>query len=664
MSFRERFIANVPAVKPLYAGLQQAMVLDKPEHKRCELVIDPEGYVNLRYNDVAIYGQDPVAEVQAQIERFAKRPARMRVDPAFDRLAGEDLHAVVLRQTLWHSPLRHKFDPFEDGFQFNGVDIPVLLVFGIGVGIHIQFLLERFNIHRLIIADFDPQILVTSLFVADWVRITEYFQQPGRHLSVLIHPEPEYLGFLVMQSIGMTSRVLYSNALVFTHYEHDRLVQTREWLNENGQGGLQGWGYFDDELATVIQTLHNIKQNIPVYLGHEALPRPCVALVVAAGPSLDETALAAIRRWQDHAIIFSCGRALQVLHRAGIKADIHIEVERDKITHDHLTLQLKNCHIKIMDTILLLPSRMYPDLMQLSHRPLMYLKAQDSGGSLFPSLVPRLEHTNPNVANGGAALAAYFGFSDIVFFGVDLGYWNPKAHHAAGSIYFDEGGQFYRETIEATMTMRSVRGDSIPTQAVFHWSRLRLEHLIKQSPHASFYNASQGADIEGTKIVAPGEFVIGEGGPAKTDVLTALLKNFSTLSTADELIETSVANVKQSLQSLQAEMEDILAGGVTLRTEIAEKLLALDDLLRQQREMDNVAGWLLGGSLAHLGLIIWTHTSFTADDDEAVVFANRAFKIMRSFVRKATARVRQRVQEFLVKTEHPLSSWDSTPLGE
>lgn len=641
---QDNFLRNYNAVLPYFPGLPDVLARQHTEGKRSELVISESGIPNIHYNGEAIYGESPLAEIQQQLHTFAQKPARFRVDPQFAPPGNIDLHTQTLIRLFNQSPLNNRANPAEDGFQFNGKDIPVLLVLGIGLGYHLEVLIEQYNIRRIIIADFDPQLLVTSLFTADWKKIIDYFEQPGRRLEFVIHPIPETLGFLTLQSVGMASRVLFCNALVFTHYEHDRLVKARAWLAENGMGGLHGWGYFDDELETVIQTLMNLKKNIPAYRGHVALPRPAVAIIAAAGPSLNEEALEAIKRWQDQAVIFSCGRALQVLCKAGIEPDIHIEVERDKNTVEHLQLQIKNCGRLQMDSLLLLPTRMHPQIMDLSSQPLIYCKAQDAGGSLLPIDYPRVEHANPNVANGGAAMAAYLGFSDIIFFGVDLGYYTPEKHHAEGSIYYENGGRFERSHQFGDMEMAAVGGGSITSEQIFHWSRMRLEHLIMQSPHAKFVNASQGAHIHGTEVIKPQDLQIGNAPTQKSVVLAALKANFESWASPEEIVAETIRNLEQGMDEIVEYLDQHFSKPAANRGDIMDRVLGLDDLLQTSRLADSAASWLFGGSLAHYTMILWTHASYTGDERKAVDFANTALRIIRTFARNARAMTKEKIE--------------------
>jgi len=157
--------------------------------------------------------------------------------------------------------------------------------------------------------------------------------------------------------------------------------------------------------------------------------------IIGSGPSLDY-AVEVIRRCAGKAILVSCGTALGALYRAGIKPDIHVEIERTDVVFRTLSELdrkfLKEIPIVGMNTL-------YPEVFKLGKRGYMFLKPNDTGSALFPSHLPRLFNSNPTVTAGAISLMAHAGFRRFYLFGVDLGSKEEEKHHSKLSAYYREG---------------------------------------------------------------------------------------------------------------------------------------------------------------------------------------------------------------------------------
>ncbi|MDX7825481.1 6-hydroxymethylpterin diphosphokinase MptE-like protein, partial [Aeromonas caviae] len=118
-----------------------------------------------------------------------------------------------------------------------------------------------------------------------------------------------------------------------------------------------GWGFFDDNVYALAHSHTHLQDGTP-FLKRErdtGLAATLPVFVVGNGPSLDQS-IDFIRQHQHQAIIIACGTAVSALHKADIKPDIYVAVERTKSSADFLRILnaddfIKDCVFLSVDVI-------------------------------------------------------------------------------------------------------------------------------------------------------------------------------------------------------------------------------------------------------------------------------------------------------------------------
>merc|ERR1711975_122901 len=100
-----------------------------------------------------------------------------------------------------------------------------------------------------------------------------------------------------------------------------------------------------------------------------------MGFMVGNGPSIDAS-IDTIKEYQDKAIIISCGTALQVLHRYGIKPDFHAEIEQNRSTYDWAKSIYDDEYLKNVD--LMSCNGIHPDTAELYRNIFLAFKEGES----------------------------------------------------------------------------------------------------------------------------------------------------------------------------------------------------------------------------------------------------------------------------------------------
>lgn len=466
---------------------------------KTEIEVDKfTGKLNLKVNDKYMFEKNKLFSIyQQQFEDFKKNPGLIVA------LISENIPEDI--DTLNHSYLR-KMISFEElpkeknQIVFDGKLIPYIVVFGTGLGYHIEWLIENYDVMHMHIIDLDIELFKPSLYTIDWEKVLKYFQEPYRSISFTIGvTDPVIVAKEIIMKIWSIHPTFGVLTYVYEHYENDSINIIKDYLKQKFLDVLRGYGFFDDEIWAVEHTVGNIKNSIPVYYGDHKVPEEndIPAFIVASGPSLDNS-MEYIKRNKEKAVIFSCGTAINKLLDEGIVPDFHIEIERTKSTYEKLMFKYDKDLFK--DVFIVAANNVYPDVFKLTPRSAMFLKGDDTGTLFFEEIpnIERLSSTNPTVTNGAFALCSNMGFKEIYLFGTDLGYINPKKHHSSGTVYDDKNFMYYKDEFPSHIKVKGNFREFVYTEDIFMYSKNKLEEQIKNYQGIKVYNTSDGAFIEGS----------------------------------------------------------------------------------------------------------------------------------------------------------------------
>lgn len=481
---------NMRAVKALSPGI--ARLLENLTETHSELVRYPDGGYDILFRDVCLYDRgasewakrwdDPNLPQRAECVRIMMTP------PASGNLdADSNETAYRIMQRAVAEDIAFQTVP-------QGNDCFHLVVLGIGLGNHLPHLVERTKCRNLVLFEHNLEFLYWSLFVFDWDAFLKACRK--RHCSVAIAHFQTADG-IANAAVGLVrgrNPIFADSILLVTSYASSLLKNSLDKIMKDRNLFILGLGFLEDEIDMVRNSYDNLVDFDGRYYNcSESRLTKLPAFVVGAGPSLDKD-LEFIRANRDRAVVVSCGTALRILLKNGIKPDFQMEMENVPVVTD-LTKTLSEKH-DLSGITLIATSTLDPGVRKYYDEVVFYFRTVLASYPIFEQ-GPESTVLNsiPTVANLGFSFAQEIGCREIYLFGVDLGTRDPKKHHASDAAYNVGEVEF---TTDIDQPTPANFGGKVLSETIYLWSRAMLESAMKRFPTRNYFNCSDGVLIDGT----------------------------------------------------------------------------------------------------------------------------------------------------------------------
>ena len=390
-----------------------------------------------------------------------------------------------------------------------------MMVFGVGLGYHLELLLGQHSVDNLYVFEPELDIFYSSLFTTNWKLLLETIDRRNGNIHISLgEQEEEFFDDILNQSYYY-GRYDLVKAFGLIHYNTPKINNLIREYKKRFFEIVQGWGFFDDSVMSVSHMLTSLSQGVPLLkkrvLQNNNLSNYPV-FIIGNGPSLDEL-VDTIKLYKDKAILISCGSALSALYKYGVIPDIHCEQERTFPVVEKLSYYCPK-HV-YEDMFFIGPTTLHPEVFKCFNNSLMAAKGQEPSASLLMdnnSIREQIDihnYINPTVANTALSMAVGLGFENIYFLGVDLGHKKDGKHHSSKSLYYAQNGEDldlygYKKLsdIEVEPNFTGV----FHTEPFFSASRKALERLIRENNTLNYYNMSDGAKIKGCEPLKAEEF--------------------------------------------------------------------------------------------------------------------------------------------------------------
>ena len=471
---------------------------------RTKLTFDHNGEVNMIDDGSLVYEEHAKENSYKQAELFVKEPRLFSYSLNFGDNNINFEHERVL-QKLYK---KREEEVQKTGFNIFDVEknVDLLTMIGVGLGFHIERIFQLCDVRLFYLYEPDPDCFYCALHCIDFGPLIEHCFARGGAFTIR-------LGGNANQYVNGLNAVLieqgYFNIARFYNYRHYRSKATDETFQKIYELAYRlsnGWGFFEDEIISVIHTLSNAKESFPFLKNNKSFENPLEGrpvFIIGNGPSFDET-IEYLRSNVVNAVVFSCGSALKSILDAGIIPDFHIEMERtaalykwvDSVGHKET---LKKINIITLNTV-------FTDILKLFKNAYILPKPKDGGMDFLYEFLdeekyPPVYSCNPTVTNAATAAAIYMGFKELYLFGVDYGYIDEERHHSQGSLYYQKGSHVEQKKMSGDMKVAGNFVDTVFTKHHFDNSRASLEILLEQRPEITCYNCSNGAKIHLTKSI-------------------------------------------------------------------------------------------------------------------------------------------------------------------
>ncbi|GAB6076193.1 motility associated factor glycosyltransferase family protein [Desulfurobacterium crinifex] len=444
--------------------------------------------------------------IDYQLDNFLEYSTLLiRKPPPTPEVYTDDLlHTQILRDVLTPFTKYESYSP--DFFRVPKGFAPFTVVIGIGGGVLIKKLLERFNVKKLYVAEPNVDFFYLSLFLVDWEKdIFSKINKDNVSFQIGVPPQEQENVIYETQLRAFFEENPFTSAyaFIFRHYRTELTAKILKQAVSAFDLSKKGWGFIDDEMEAFEHFVENLNPDSLILHTKKKLKAPERVFVVGSGPSLDET-IEVIKKNQDKALIFACGTALNPLLKEGITPDFLVEFERTY----HINEVLNTVDQDTLKSLnLLAPDIIHPEVPPRFKETFYYNRTSSVAMHLLkPKTIPVAAY--PTVTNAAVSVSLEMGVKEIYLFGVDFGFKEGKEPHASGTVYEDK---FKNVEEKLKRTARFILegnfGGIVFTDSVFNWARRSMEECIfyYRATGKSFkiYNCSDGAKIAGTESLRP-----------------------------------------------------------------------------------------------------------------------------------------------------------------
>jgi len=376
-----------------------------------------------------------------------------------------------------------------------------LVVFGLGLGNHLQVLIDFLKPSALFIVEPDLGLLARSLETVDYTKLIPQFTGEDKALDFVVSDTPEAAIDQIRSLLTVRNLFLLDGLFSFILFDKPFFQLAKQNLHSPSTlKAVNYLGYFIDEIhMTMNASLNYFHIKPKVYNTTKVKSHTAHAVIVASGPSLAND-IEILKQNREHYTIFCCYSTIGRLLDAGIIPDYHCDLERH---NDHIPLIERGFEEQLKSIDLCCSSTCDPRMLKLYKNVYSINR-----GALTPSVIFTMDNDiipneGPDVATFAILSAIFFGFRSIHLFGVDLGTANRKVCRLPGVLDID------RRSYD--IPVRGNHGQTVFSGQMLLDNKDAIEgniSLYSQAfPELKIYNYSNGVFINGAISSQASEFV-------------------------------------------------------------------------------------------------------------------------------------------------------------
>ena len=512
-SLLETFDKNMAFFKTHMNPVYEAV--NNLEMKVGRLEIQEDGELNYLEHDLSLYRGAAYKYAEDESNKFLEQfsvgaPISTVAPPNSNMYSGERFYFQHINNTC--NTLINEYPRKSNQFTLDK-HLPLCVIFGIGLGIHIQNLLDNKDIHHIVVVENNLEKFKASCYVTPWYEIIPKFKiLEGKTFNFIISSKKtNHEIFVLVWNQLVTLAPKFPLTSLFYNHRRDRdYKKVIDYIHKEFHTFLTSWGNYDDEINQLNHGLHNLQYRTPFLpqrnehlFDDETLETPII--IVAGGPSVDER-IEWIKEVKDDVFIVSAGSSLKTLKHYGIKPDLHFELESDYNTVTMFDFIGANF---IKDIPVIAPIQISPLALNYFDNKRLFFKDSSAQIDLFNKdrTHPIIPHATPTCSNTALATMLYYGFKNIFLVGLDLSYKDIKKTHAEGSIYFDENAPevvkhaVLLKEVDGKIKAKNMFGEDVFTDAIYYSVYKRVENCLREYSERKIYNISLGLNIEGSENI-------------------------------------------------------------------------------------------------------------------------------------------------------------------
>lgn len=465
------------------------------------LVANEDGACNIDLGDGALlYPESGQKAALNQVEHALKEPFRFfnpPQDPDVLDDALKGLSETSIKTYLRDIRTRMSDFPKATSYgQFGGF----LVIFGVGLGYHLEHLAERLNFKAMIVVEPHTELILHSFHAFNWKKLREDMAQNDQELF-FVHGEDLYQQLITRLRSQYYPYV--DGSYFFFHYETPELTSVAEALLSRPEFIAMAVGWTEDQLVMLQNNAGNFSHpRIYVQKSKVSSTRIKPAFVVGAGPSLDGS-INTIKRCREDVVVISASSSLSALLANGITPDIHCALENGA----DLTLVIRRLADKhdLSEVTLYASTTIDPGMAASFGKVVYFFRDNLASARFFGGNMEKTVYAEPTTGNTAIYCAASLGFRDIYLFGLDFGSHTPDVHHSRYSEEFTHDNYELAKYTPFTFD-KSVPGNfggEVKSGYLLDWGRAMVNEVIRSIPDVQARNCSDGAKIPAAPAMKP-----------------------------------------------------------------------------------------------------------------------------------------------------------------
>ena len=525
--FKKNLLALRKHIRP---GLLDRLENEPPLN--VQAIRQSDGRHNMTVEGNPIYVPDAETYANEQVETYVRTPMDLRYSlesmNAFSRSGeteNEEISVSIIKKLYASLESSLPTQPLGD------IQAGYCLCLGLGLGFHLQKLVNGLNFRDLIIYDPCLDTLRCSMHVIDWAPVVERIEGQGGRIKFLFELDHNLASKAIMAFMREENFGLIEGSYIFRHYPLPAIQKTLKNLSSLKSDLIIYNGWLEDEMIHFRNGMRNFLYR-DLKLLNEPLPlqNQCPAFIVGSGPSLTQD-IETIRKMSERAVIISCGSSIRILLSHGIKPDFHCELENVFFTIPVIAEVASK--FDLSGITLIASTTVQPAVFDFFDDHIVFFR--EGGGAVrwLQQDKQQLSHASPSCTNVGARVAIQMGFQSLYLFGIDLGSTDPSRHHAEGSIYTSVESATAADRVEEMhlafekypLQCPGNFRDQVHTSPLMEFQKNSMELLALTRPDITIRNCSDGALIQGALPTHSKEITIPpttNGSQIKEDILSNL----------------------------------------------------------------------------------------------------------------------------------------------
>ncbi|MBU3106212.1 motility associated factor glycosyltransferase family protein [Clostridium gasigenes] len=383
--------------------------------------------------------------------------------------------------------LHSKYDPINEAVKIiepykELLKEDIILIYGIGLGYHIEEALKKSN--------YNSEIIIFELN-EELINICEQYNPlifKNKRVKIVSAKEKKFYEIFAKYLSLVNDIIIHGPSLETIKEECEEIYNSIKWykrnkenINKNSEMLIENYKSNIKEthmpIEKIIKNMDGLNKNF---------------LILTSGPSLG-LEFENIKRNREKFIIVAVGSSLRKIVKAGINPDLFVLIDGYEIVYNQIA-GLENIGIPLCFL-----STASKEAVSRYNGPkyIFYNEAIDDHIII---------HTGKTVGAAALSIATKCSPKAIILMGQDLCLIDGKSHHSDIEELYgaEDQGKFTKTNIR----IKDINGKEILTTETYNYFKRQIELIIKENISSiKFYNCSKGAFIKGAKNIEFTEFL-------------------------------------------------------------------------------------------------------------------------------------------------------------